>query len=223
VLTGSGADLLALGLREPVRLPGPSLPVWVRRLAPYLDGRHTLAELTEGQPAGHAAAVGRVVTALLRAGLAVDTVGEPVEATPERLVAGDGDAVVGEAGLRRWRATRVRVADAGLTELVRLAGGRPVTGAADLVLHLAGVDELAGPVMITGVVDGVAAWLGPFGASAQWHPPAPRPWPAGVTGTVLRHRLVHDTLRQVAGVFVGTGAWLVRIDLDTLAAHRHPL
>ena len=47
-----------------VVLTGPSVFQWIDRLAPYLDGRYTLAELTASMPAGRRQMTERVVTAL---------------------------------------------------------------------------------------------------------------------------------------------------------------
>ena len=47
-----------------VVLTGPSVFQWIDRLAPYLDGRYTLAELTASLPAGRRQMTERVVTAL---------------------------------------------------------------------------------------------------------------------------------------------------------------
>jgi hypothetical protein len=159
-LARAGDDTIALGLRDPVVLPGADLAAWVERLAPHLDGSRSLAELTAGQPPARAAALERVVTALTAGGLVTDatteaTVDGAADATDathaagagrdggrsgpgrfaaEVMVAGDGGGR-GAAGFLRWRAARTLVvADpAALTALVaavELAGGRPVTAAA---------------------------------------------------------------------------------------------
>lgn len=47
-----------------VVLTGPSIFQWIDRLAPYLDGRHTLAELTASMPAARREMTERVINAL---------------------------------------------------------------------------------------------------------------------------------------------------------------
>ncbi len=47
-----------------VVMTGRSIFGWVDRLAPYLDGRHTLAELTAALPAGRKQMTERVISAL---------------------------------------------------------------------------------------------------------------------------------------------------------------
>lgn len=55
-----------------VVLTGPSIFQWIDRLAPYLNGRHTLAELTATLPAGHRQMVERIITALTERGAVVE-------------------------------------------------------------------------------------------------------------------------------------------------------
>jgi hypothetical protein len=47
-----------------IELTGPSIFQWVDRLAPYLDGKHTLAELTASMPDGRRAMTERVIRML---------------------------------------------------------------------------------------------------------------------------------------------------------------
>jgi ribosomal protein S12 methylthiotransferase accessory factor YcaO len=53
-------------------LTGPSIFQWVDRLVPYLDGTHTLAELTASMPAGRRDMTERVVTTLRERGVVVE-------------------------------------------------------------------------------------------------------------------------------------------------------
>lgn len=55
-----------------VVLTGPSIFQWIDRLAPYLDGRHTLAELTAAMPAGRRSMVERVIDTLRERGVVVE-------------------------------------------------------------------------------------------------------------------------------------------------------
>lgn len=56
-----------------VVMTGRSIFGWVDRLAPYLDGRHTLAELTAALPAGRKQMTERVISALRDRGVVVET------------------------------------------------------------------------------------------------------------------------------------------------------
>jgi YcaO cyclodehydratase, ATP-ad Mg2+-binding len=69
-----------------VVLTGPSIFQWIDRLAPHLDGRHTLAELTAAMPADRKDMTERVINALRERGVVVDaedvTEPEPAGAEP---------------------------------------------------------------------------------------------------------------------------------------------
>lgn len=56
-----------------VMMTGRSIFGWVDRLAPYLDGRHTLAELTAALPADRKQMTERVISALRERGVVVET------------------------------------------------------------------------------------------------------------------------------------------------------
>jgi hypothetical protein len=55
-----------------VVMTGPSIFQWVDRLAPYLDGRHTLAELTAAMPADRRNMTERVINALRERGVVIE-------------------------------------------------------------------------------------------------------------------------------------------------------
>ena len=130
------------------------------------------------------------------------------------------------------------------------AGWRDPVAGADLVLHLAGrdghreIDRLdeacraAGVPLVVAAVGRGEAWIGPLGPAAQrvgWRAAwlrcgvpgsgadaAPAAHPAA--GTLLRHRLVAEAVRQLtAGYGDRPGCWLVRLDLRTLASGVHPV
>jgi ribosomal protein S12 methylthiotransferase accessory factor YcaO len=61
-----------------VMLTGRSIFQWVDRLAPYLDGRHTLAELTAALPADRKQMAEKVITVLCERGVVVE-VGDDTE------------------------------------------------------------------------------------------------------------------------------------------------
>ncbi len=230
----------------PVLVPGDPAAAWVQRLAPYLDGTRTVGELAAGQPAERAAVLRRVVAGLVAAGLAedVDAIEEDALPAAERVrfaaevevaAAAGGD---GAARFRRWREARIGVAGpdaAGLAAAVRLAGGHPVPARADLTLDLVDGDptpDLPEPV-IRAMVVGDEAWIGPLGPApvgwdAAWPRRGPDPDPPGerhpAAGVVLRHRLVAEAARQLGGpVGDPDEAWLVRLDLRTLASSTHPV
>ena len=60
--TSEGICILTNG--GDVVLTGPSIFQWVDRLAPYLDGTHTLAELTASMPAGRRDMTERIINTL---------------------------------------------------------------------------------------------------------------------------------------------------------------
>ncbi len=68
--------------RGEVVLTGPSIFQWVDRLAPYLDGRHTLAELTAALPADRKNMTERVINALRERGVVVETGEDTDQAHP---------------------------------------------------------------------------------------------------------------------------------------------
>jgi hypothetical protein len=70
-------------------ISGPSIFQWVDRLAPYLNGRHTLAELTAAMPADRKKMTERVITALCERGVVVE---EGEEAEGEEAAEDDKDA-----------------------------------------------------------------------------------------------------------------------------------
>jgi hypothetical protein len=76
VATSDGVYILTP--RGEVVMTGRSIFGWVDRLAPYLDGRHTLAELTAGLPAGRKQMTERVISALRGRGVVIET-GDDVE------------------------------------------------------------------------------------------------------------------------------------------------
>lgn len=85
-----------------VVLTGPSIYQWVDRLAPYLDGRHTLAELTASMPAERKAMTERVVTALHERGVVVEAEDggdvEPLLTDHERRLYGREIGLLGSFG-----------------------------------------------------------------------------------------------------------------------------
>ncbi len=68
--------------RGEVVMTGPSIFQWVDRLAPYLDGRHTLAELTAALPADRKNMTERVINALRERGVVVETGEDTDQAQP---------------------------------------------------------------------------------------------------------------------------------------------
>lgn len=65
--TPSGAHILTLD--GPVSLTGPSVARWIEALAPRLDGRFSVEEITSGLPEAHAAMATSLITRLCEAGL----------------------------------------------------------------------------------------------------------------------------------------------------------
>ncbi len=138
-----------------VVMTGRSIFGWVDRLAPYLDGQHTLAELTAALPAGRKQMTERVISALRDRGVVVET-GEDADqvysltsderrlysreiaflgysgSSGERSFQAYRDSVIVLAGAGRLLADTVRAAlDSGSRTLrVALAGADP----ADLIV-----------------------------------------------------------------------------------------
>jgi hypothetical protein len=112
VLTNSGR----------VVLTGPSIFQWVDRLAPYLDGRYTLAELTASMPAERRAMVERVVAALRDKQVVVE-VGDDPEAHRDTAVVlvGSGPVLVAAA--------EAALCSGAWSVRVVLTGGRPADAA----------------------------------------------------------------------------------------------
>lgn len=71
VATSDGVYILSA--QGEVAMTGRSIFGWVDRLAPYLDGRHTLAELTAALPADRRQMTERVINALRDRGVVVET------------------------------------------------------------------------------------------------------------------------------------------------------
>jgi hypothetical protein len=92
--------------RGVVSLTGASVHEWIERLAPYLDGRHTLAELTASLAPGRREFVADLVAALLKGEVVRELDGEQVPGSDN----GDASAHRGEIafiGYFRDRAARV--------------------------------------------------------------------------------------------------------------------
>jgi len=103
VLTNSGE----------VMLTGPSIFQWVDRLAPYLDGTHTLEELTASMPADRREMTERVINALRERGVVVEAAEDENGADPlssdERRIYGreiDFLGYFGSPAARRFHAYR---------------------------------------------------------------------------------------------------------------------
>lgn len=100
-----------------VMLTGRSIFQWVDRLAPYLDGRHTLAELTAALPADRKHMAEKVITVLCERGVVVE-VGDDTElarplAAGEKQLYGHEIAFLGysaSSGERSFQAYRDSVA-----------------------------------------------------------------------------------------------------------------
>ncbi len=78
--------------RRVLRIPGKQVYQWVDRLVPYLDGKHSLAELTDGLSADRAVMVDQLVEKLAMAGFVKDV--EPDE--PHTLSPAETDAYAAE-------------------------------------------------------------------------------------------------------------------------------
>jgi hypothetical protein len=132
-----------------VVMTGRSIFGWIDRLAPYLDGRHTLAELTAALPTGRKQLTERVISALRDRGVVVET-GEDADqvyslTSDERRLYSREIAFLGysgSSGERRFQAYRdsvIVLAGAGqlLAETVRAALN---SGSRTLRVALTGAD-----------------------------------------------------------------------------------
>ncbi len=113
--TGDGIYILTN--HGEVVMTGPSIFQWVDRLAPYLDGRHTLAELIAAMPADRRNMTERVVNALRERGVVVEAAEDkdprhPLTDSERRLYRREIDVLgyFGPSAERSFRAYRDKVA-----------------------------------------------------------------------------------------------------------------
>src|SRR2546423_1258055 len=151
---------------------GASIYSWVERLAPHLDGRHPLAELTAGLADDRRAMVERTVAALLAKGLARDVAAErPDTLTPEERERYAAEIAYLEPfvdspgyAFQRYRDSRFLVVGG------PVMGGGPVVGALVRALECAGAPRVA--------FRGAPADYTPAaGAPPGSRPPSPGPSP----------------------------------------------
>jgi hypothetical protein len=229
---------------------GRSVHQLIERLAPYLDGRHTLAELTADLADDRADAVRKLVGMLVDRGVVreVDRA-EPAPARPETRYLG----YFHDAPARRFEqyqdTATVVLGDgpvaAALARAATRSGLRDVRASAavldgaDLVLHVSTEFEDAERLerrsagrLAQVVLRGEHAWLGLTGPGtrlwgsvrrrSQARPDEPGgPTPGGAAVTVLANRLVHAAFRVVTGLDEPWTDRVVRIDLSTLAEESH--
>jgi hypothetical protein len=158
-----------------VMLTGASIFQWVDRLAPYLDGRYTLAELTASMPAERRRMTERVITTLRERRVVVDVAEveapEPLTDRPV-LLAGTGRMLMETAEAARCAGARLlRVVRTG----TELSGARVVLYAGDraAVAEVRRLDRAcrrAGIPFVATILAGEEAWLGPFGSSGGDRP-----------------------------------------------------
>jgi hypothetical protein len=148
-----GGGLHAFSSRGRVTLEGADLARWVERLARFLDGTHSIAELTASLPADRRAKVEDIIRLLHRRGLLEDRAQESPRAVAPDAPAGQaagigylGQFLDGPArGFERWHARKVLVLATGpvgpaLVEAVARTGNE-----ADLMQLTSGTawDEIA--------------------------------------------------------------------------------
>ncbi|WP_327027997.1 hypothetical protein OG989_19710 [Micromonospora sp. NBC_01740] len=181
--TPSGAHILTLD--GPVSLTGPSVARWIEALAPRLDGRFSVEEITSGLPEAHAAMATSLITRLREAGVVREVpdgdaraIADPPSADVAELSYLDAHGVPAEAALARFRRLAVVVvADDDWSTAVADALRR--CGAADVRTHPAAdppADDLPVDLLlhVTGAADGeshrrierLARWRGAAAAYA---------------------------------------------------------
>jgi ribosomal protein S12 methylthiotransferase accessory factor YcaO len=176
VLTNSG----------PVILTGPSIFQWVDRLAPYLDGTHTLAELTATMPAARKEMTERIVQALREQHVIVDADG--TEARGHLLTSSEQVTLVGAGRMLVEVAEAVKCSGARQLRVVAtgdLADDSQLSAAVDgsaIVIHACdrpAVDEARaldracarlGVPFASAMLVGDGSWFGPFGDAAGSRP-----------------------------------------------------
>jgi hypothetical protein len=187
-VAASGDAVHILTRRGLARIDGASVGAWIDRLRPYLDGEHTLDELTAGLPPERRAAVLRVIGLLQKCGAVVEPEAGPQDKNLSVVLIGVEPMLwplvraAKRAGLRNITVMSPE-ASADLpagTELVLYAGDGP----AALPLSRACAQRAIPFGMM--VHTGDATWLLPPGA-AEWEdvwrrlgtPPAPAGVPVG--------------------------------------------
>lgn len=192
---------------------GRSIHAWVERLAPHLDGRRTVDELTDGLPEDKRAMVERTVAALRARGLVRDP--------------GPSDGYLGQyvdasaQAYQRFRTTRCTVVGSGsLATALRRAAER--SGLTD-VSTVDGGDpalRLDGGIAVHARVHPGEVWIGD--ADAPWHrldATAPGPDLGTPAATLVANQMVLVALRRATRV-VATPT-MYRLDLATLTTTSH--
>ncbi|MGE5830603.1 MAG: hypothetical protein ACM30G_19880 [Micromonosporaceae bacterium] len=208
-LTTSAEGVYVLGPHGEARFNGPSIHLWLDRLRPYLDGRHSLADLTRDLSADRAAMVEQVVQALRDNDLLVEA--EPADGTA--LVFGCDAGLIAavlhaahRCGLRRVRITQTR----GLAQAQLFARRTAAQGIASA----------------QAVTHGAHVWLGVAQGDGGWRRLDPAPSLSSTMDraatTVIASQLVH-----LATTGRSRGR-MTRVEVATLSgrAHaylRHPL
>jgi hypothetical protein len=233
----SSRGVLFLTQRGTVEITGASVYQWFNRIAPYLDGSYSLAELTARLPEERRDFAEKLVTALLDRGIVRET--RPGE---ERGV----DAVVAVVGAGPLRPAVVRAF--GLAGVQVVSEPRPddlprLLEAADLVVHVTGRPAVAETEAVERVCrdaklplaqlasGGNEAWLCPAGSTPGWRRLAggPATWagdapaePSPAAAVVVAGQVVQDTVDYLTGTrSAGPAGRMVRIGLDNLRSDMH--
>jgi len=238
-LTESADGVYVLTHQGPVMLTGRSVYGLLSRLAPYLDGQHTLAELTADLSVERQEIVAKLIGTLTECGV-VREVDSPSsnDASPEaRYLGYFQDSPV--RTLLEYRALRTTVlgdgpvADAVVRAAVRsgLSDVRTESSSADLVFHVTDSFEGLSHEGRVGqiVLRGSHAWLG---IDAPWESVRRRLTARGqdslgsavtssAMATVLATRLVHSVFRVVTGLDSPRPDRVTRVDLSTLEDSVH--
>ncbi|SEM92084.1 YcaO-like family protein [Nonomuraea pusilla] len=242
VCYGPSSDgLYLLTHRGSVAFRGPSAHRLLVRLAPYLDGRFTLAELTAELAPERRQAVERLVEALAsRDVIRRVPRGEPVRSSPAVTMAGDERLVEAAAAMaRRAGFRRIHVVPAARIE----SRESLLDSGPDFVLHVTDRPEHAmiadrvcagiGVRVSQLVITGGQAWIGPVGRIGDGAPswtdgwlrhlarhPAPDGGHASSRGAALKIAMgqwIHRVLRSADGALGDEeAAHLTRFDFATL-------
>ncbi len=147
-----------------VVLTGPSIFRWIDQLAPYLDGRYTLADLTASMPADRRDMTERIINALCEQRVVVITGECPTDAT--LLAEGAGRAGQRDPDQQITRPTVDPADEERLSDVVAGAGiviYASDRAAVDRARMLDRVCGRAGIPFVSAILAGEEAWLGPFG------------------------------------------------------------
>lgn len=223
-------------------LAGQSIYQWLDRIAPFLDGQHTLAELTAALTPERAEFVTRLVTSLLDRDAVRPVTESPTESDPDVVFTSYFRNSAADA-VARCRDSRITLVGSGelatavlrAAELVGLTGMRQAAADefdsdSDEALRLC---DPSGNTLVRARVTGTEIWLAmpaetDSGLSSGWRrlvamAPASTPdSPSELANTLCANHIVHELCRHLTGIRPRDAVpTLHRFDTTTLATSAH--